>query len=48
MMGAVGGISRMELALSCSSPDSWWRRFNVVNASLKSERFLIGPTFPDL
>ena len=34
--------------LSCLSPDSWWRRFNVVNASLKSERSLTGPIFPDL
>ena len=31
--------------LSCCSPDSWCRRFNVVNASLKSERSLIGPVF---
>ena len=23
--------------LSCLSPDSWWRRLNVVNASLKSD-----------
>ena len=35
-------------ALSCCSPDSWWRRLNVVNASLKSERSLTGPIFPDL
>ena len=34
--------------LSCLSPDSWWRRLNVVNASLKSERSLTGPIFPDL
>ena len=27
--------------------DSWWRRCNLVNASLNSERFLIGPFFPD-
>ena len=33
---------------SCSSPDSWWRRCNLVNVSLKSERSLIGPIFPDL
>ena len=31
--------------LSCCSPDSWCRRFNVVNASLKSERSLTGPGF---
>ena len=48
MIGAVAGTSRMELAWVCSSPDSWWRRFNVDNASLKSERFLNGPVFPDL
>ena len=36
------------IGLSCSSPDSWWRRCNLVNASLKSERSLIGPIFPDL
>ena len=34
--------------LSCCSPDSWCRRLNVVNASLKSERSLTGPIFPDL
>ena len=34
--------------LSCRSPDSWWRRLNLVNASLKSERSLAGPNFPDL
>ena len=34
--------------LSCCSPDSWCKRFNVVNASLKSERFLTGPVFPEL
>ena len=33
--------------LSCLSPDSWCRRLNVVNASLKSERSLTGPVFPD-
>ena len=31
--------------LSCCSPDSWCRRFNVVNASLKSERSLTSPVF---
>ena len=36
------------MGLSCCSPDSWCRRFNVDNASLKSERFLNGPVFPDL
>ena len=36
------------IGASCSSPDSWWRRCNSVNASLKSERFLIGPIFPNL
>ena len=34
--------------LSCCSPDSWCRRFTVVNASLKSERSLTGPVFPEL
>ena len=29
--------------LSCRSPDSWCRRFNVVNVSLKSERSFNGP-----
>ena len=33
---------------SCRSRDSWCRRFNVDDASLKSERFLNGPRFPDL
>ena len=32
-------------ALSCPSPDSWWRRLYVVNASFKSERSLTGPIF---
>ena len=47
MMGAVGDTSRMAWALSLP-------RFLVVNglcvdnASLKSERFLNGPVFPDL
>ena len=36
------------VGLSCRSPDSWCRRSNVNNASLKSERFLNGPVFPDL
>ena len=36
------------MGLSCRSPDSWCKRFNVDNASLKSERFLNGPVFPDL
>ena len=36
------------MGLRCRSPDSWCRRFNVDNASLKSERFLNGPVFPDL
>ena len=36
------------MGLSCRSPDSWCRRFNVDNASSKSERFLNGPVFPDL
>ena len=36
------------IGLSCRPPDSWCRRFNVDNASLKSERFLNGPVFPDL
>ena len=31
--------------LSCCCPDSWCRRFNLVNASLKSERSLAGPVF---
>ena len=30
---------------SCSSPDSWCRWCNLINASLKSERSLIGPIF---
>ena len=34
--------------LSCRSPDSWCRKCNVVNASLKSERSLNGPAFPEL
>ena len=35
--------------LSCCSPDSWCKRFNVDNASLKSEQFLNGPLMsPDL
>ena len=38
MMGAVPN----------TSPDSWCKRFNVDNASLKSDRFLNGPMFPDL
>ena len=33
--------------LSCRSPDSWCRRLNVVNASLKTERSLTRPVFPD-
>ena len=36
------------IGLSGRSPDSWCKRFNVDNASLKSERFLNGPVFPDL
>ena len=37
------------MGLSCRPPDSWCRRFDVDNASLKSERFLNGPpVFPDL
>ena len=36
------------IGLSCRSPDSWCRRFNVDNTSLKSERFLNGQVFPDL
>ena len=36
------------IGLSGRSPDSWCKRFNVDNASLKSERSLIGPVFPDL
>ena len=36
------------MGLSCCSPDSWCKRFNVVNASLKSERSLTGPVFPEL
>ena len=36
------------IGLSCRSPDSWWTRLNMVNASLKSERSLTGPIFPDL
>ena len=36
------------MGLSCRSPDSWCKRFNVDNASLKSERFLHGPVSPDL
>ena len=34
--------------LSCRSPDSWCKRFNVDNASLKSERFLNGLDLPEL
>ena len=34
---------------SCCPPASWCKRFNVDNARLKSERFLIGwVSFPDL
>ena len=36
------------IGASCSSPDSWCRRCNLVNASLKSEQLFIGPIFPDL
>ena len=36
------------IGANCRSPDSWCRRFSVVNASLKSERSLIGPIVPDL
>ena len=36
------------MGLSCRSPDSWCRRFNVDNASLMSERFLNGSVFPRL
>ena len=43
MIGASIDTYRMALALSCRSPDSWCRRFNVDNASLKSERSLNGP-----
>ena len=35
-------------SLSCRSPDSWCRRFNAVNASLKSERSFNGPDLPEL
>ena len=31
------------IGASCSSPDSQWRRCNVVNASLESEWCLLGP-----
>ena len=36
------------IGLSCRSPDSWCRRLNVVNASLKSERLLSCPDLPEL
>ena len=36
------------IGASRSSPDSWWRRCNFVNASLKLERSFIGPIFPDV
>ena len=36
------------IGASCSFPHSWWRRCNLVNASLKSERSFIGPIFPDI
>ena len=36
------------ISADCSSPDTWWRRCNLVNASLKSKRSLIGPIFPNL
>ena len=38
---------RQGMGLSCRSPDSCCKRFTVDNASLKSERFLNGPVFPD-
>ena len=34
--------------LNCRSPDFWSRWCNVDNVSLKSERFLNDPVFPDL
>ena len=36
------------MGLSCRSPDSWCKRFNVVNASLKSERSFNGLDLPEL
>ena len=48
MMGAAPGTSSGGIGLSGRSPDSWCKQFHVDNASLKSERFLNGPVFPDL
>ena len=39
------GYFQNGTGLSCCSPDSWCRRFNVVNASLKSERSLTRSVF---
>ena len=48
MIGAIFDNFQNGTGLSCCSQDSWCRRFNFDNASLKSERFLNGPMFPEL